>query len=70
MPDLGTPPDDECIKYYGFKITTSKGHIIIDYRNSSNGYYGGSLEWPDTDYFYGGVYRQNVSTQKWIDVQP
>lgn len=30
----------------GFKVTTDKGVIVIDYRNASNGYYGGSLSWP------------------------
>lgn len=44
--------------YYGCKITTDKGFAVIDYRNESNGYYGGSLSWPG-DYFYGGVYNQN-----------
>ena len=68
MPDLG--PSDECdvIAYYGCKITTDKGDLVIDYRNSSNGYYGGSLSWPDDSYFYGGVYGQNNSTENWIDV--
>lgn len=27
------------------KIVTDRGEIIIDYRNDSNGYYGGSLMW-------------------------
>ena len=33
-----------CVAYYGLKITTDNGRAVIDYRNSSNGYYGGSLE--------------------------
>ena len=28
------------------KITTDRGEIVIDYRNSSNGYYGGNLTGP------------------------
>ena len=51
------------------KITTDRGHIIVDYRNESNGYYGGSLSWPD-DHFYGGVYGQNDSSIAWQEVQP
>lgn len=58
-------PDHDCLQVYGLKITTDKGELIIDYRNSSNGYYGGSLSWPDDQYFYGGVYGQNVSNEKW-----
>jgi len=59
----------ECLAFYGFKISTDKGDIIIDYRNSSNGYYGGSLNWPDDGYFYGGVHGQNISTEKWVDIK-
>lgn len=74
MPDLGSPDDYDVIAYYGFKIQTDKGDILIDYRNSSNGYYGGNLYWPKTDpnednYYYGGVYGQNESTQQWVDVK-
>lgn len=54
----------ELIRFYGCKITTDRGHVIIDYRNESNGYYGGSLGWPG-DLFYGGVYGQNVSNEEW-----
>lgn len=36
----------ECLAVYGLKIETDKGEIIIDFRNESNGYYGGSLEFP------------------------
>ena len=34
----------EYIQYYGLKITTNKSRCTIDYRNSSNGYYGGYLD--------------------------
>jgi hypothetical protein len=70
MPDLGTPDEDECIAYYGHKIVTDRGAFLIDYRNSSNGYYGGSIHWPWDDYYYGGVHGQNVSKENWKDVTP
>jgi hypothetical protein len=68
MPDLGTPPNAECIAYYGFEIKTDKGDMTIDYRNESNGYYGGNLSWPGED-FYGGVFSQNVANDEWRDVK-
>lgn len=37
-------PDYDCLAFYKTIIRTRKGDIIIDYRNSSNGYYGGWLE--------------------------
>lgn len=52
------------IANYGLKITTDKGHFILDYRNDSNGYYGGHISWIG-GYFYGGVHGQNVSKLKW-----
>ena len=66
MPDLGAPQDEdsECRQYYGFEIVTDKGSILIDYRNESNGYYGGNLAWPG-EHFYGGVFGQNRSTEEW-----
>lgn len=60
-------PEHDCLTVYGCKITTDKGEMIIDYRNASNGYYGGSLTWPG-EYHYGGVYGQNDSTKNWVDV--
>lgn len=73
--DMNKPMSDETdeyeyIQYYGFKIVTDRGEIVIDYRNSSNGYYGGNLAWPDDNYFYGGVYGQNVSKMEWTDIGP
>ena len=77
MPDLGSPNEYDCIAYYGFEIATAMGRCIIDYRNSSNGYYGGWLHWTpdldDTDWnpsFYGGVYGQNDHPDaEWKDIQ-
>lgn len=67
MPD-GAPSefrkDPDSLQFYGCKITTDRGEIAIDYRNDSNGYYGGSLSWP-YEYHYGGVYGQNNSAMKW-----
>jgi len=63
--------EDECLQVYGLKICTDKGEIVIDYRNSSNGDYGGNLWWPNLEdpeaynYFYGGVYGQNISNEEW-----
>jgi len=39
-------PEHDCLQVYGLKITTDRGEIVIDYRNASNGYYGGWLMWP------------------------
>ena len=51
MPNLGDVPGKrikeqfvESVEYYGLRITTDKGICVLDYRNDSNGYYGGSLE--------------------------
>lgn len=37
-------PDHECLKVYRTTFKTDKGEVVLEYRNSSNGYYGGSLE--------------------------
>lgn len=63
----GLDTRDGELKFYGCKITTDKGELVLDYRNESNGYYGGSLSWPG-EYFYGGVHEQNVSNEKWVEV--
>lgn len=49
MPNLGdmsTPKHDnpDFVRYYGLKIITENGHAVLDYRNDSNGYYGGWLD--------------------------
>ena len=47
---MGNPTEfqGECIQYYGFSIATDRGELVIDYRNASNGYYGGDISWgPD-----------------------
>lgn len=37
-------PYPDSVAFYGLKITTPHGRAVIEYRNNSNGYYGGSLE--------------------------
>lgn len=44
----------DVIKFYGFNIDTIGGTCKIDFRNSSNGYYGGDLTWPNNDWNYAG----------------
>lgn len=56
---------EEEMAYYGFVIDTAQGRCLIAYRNSSNGYYGGSLWWPGDGYYYGGVHDQNISKENW-----
>ena len=65
MPDLGSPDKYDVIQYYGCAIRTESGDITIDYRNESNGYYGGDLSWPSEKYFYGGVHGQNIDNGDW-----
>ncbi len=80
MPDLGDHTGDHdcedcngiyrCIEYYGFEIKTNRGDVVIDYRNSSNGYYGGNLRWND-DYneeYDGGVWGGNIPNYEWEPV--
>lgn len=72
MPEREHPEDvnRDVVAYYGFRIRTAKGDCVLDYRNESNGYYGGSLEWPQSIYYYGGVYGQNVSNERWLQIIP
>ena len=35
--------DPDSLQFYGCKIVTDRGEIVIDYCNDFNGYYGGSL---------------------------
>jgi len=64
MPNLGDLPGCDVVAYYGFKIITDKGEIIIDYRNDSNGYYGGDLVWGDSYYS-----APRESSKSWISVE-
>ena len=42
--------DGDYEQFYGCKIYTDKGYCLIDYRNESNGYYGGDLQWGEDKY--------------------
>jgi hypothetical protein len=57
------------LAFYGYRISTNQGDLVIDYRNESNGYYGGSIVFGNDEYFYGGVYSQNVSDMKWAGIK-
>lgn len=35
--------EHECLQFYGFTFKTVKGYCDLEMRNSSNGYYGGSI---------------------------
>lgn len=59
--------EDSCLKHYGFELKTDKGPLFIDYRNESNGYYGGELVWPG-DVYYGGVFNQNNDNGEWRNI--
>lgn len=46
--EMSRDPEDQegsYIQFYGFLIETDQGAITLDYRNSSNGYYGGGMNW-------------------------
>lgn len=70
----GLPEDkwdeDQCglTQFYGLKIVTDRGELLLDYRNESNGYYGGSLCWPGDLSYYGGVYEQQEAGDEWTEV--
>lgn len=36
-------PEHECLQTYKTTFRTPKGDIVVEYRNASNGYYGGYL---------------------------
>jgi hypothetical protein len=46
--DMPTPEPQpakyDCLAVYGHEIHTAKGTCLVEYRNDSNGYYGGWLE--------------------------
>ena len=48
---VGSDEDEAgLLQYYKTVIGTLAGQIIVEYRNSSNGYYGGSLDGPELSY--------------------
>lgn len=47
--EMGEKADEyETIRVYQTSFRTDKGDIVVEYRNASNGYYGGWLEGPRT----------------------
>lgn len=36
-------PEHDCLQFYGWTLETARGRFDIEMRNSSNGYYGGSV---------------------------
>lgn len=62
MSDIGEPE----LAHYGLKIITDKGEIVIDYRNESNGFYGGELAWPG-DYYHND--EKNILIENWQQVK-
>ena len=47
MGETWNDPDHyECVRVYQTTFRTAKGDIVVEYRNESNGYYGGWLEGP------------------------
>lgn len=69
-------PNTDSVSFYGVKVTTANGRCVIDFRNDSNGYYGGSLEGPyaEDGSWLGGdgyhVFGQNKSAQQWAPLAP
>lgn len=65
VPGVNNEENYALTRFYGFRIVTERGISTMDYRNQSNGYYGGNLCWPvaegEYDYFYGGMFGQNIS---------
>lgn len=40
-----TENDGDVMRWHFLVLKTDKGHVTIDWRNESNGYYDGELEW-------------------------
>lgn len=57
------------IESYGLKITTNKGHIIIVYRNESDGSYGGWIDLLPYSDFCDFAREQCLSDQFWLEVK-
>lgn len=53
VPELRCTNDElhECLRIYECRIKTTRGDVVIDFRNSSNGYYGATIsniQWVDS----------------------
>lgn len=42
---LNDAPDADCTRWHFLVFTTNRGHVTIDWRNESNGYYDGTVFW-------------------------
>lgn len=60
-PDDNNSKDNECLAFYGWSLVTDRGYLDIEMRNSSNGYYGGSVQ------FEGNQSPEKVAIQKQLD---
>jgi hypothetical protein len=40
---------DECVEVWGYTLVTSRGYLDLEFRNGSNGYYGGWIEAAGSD---------------------
>lgn len=49
IPGTGDGWESDELKIYGWTLTTPRGYVDLEMRNSSNGYYGGSIERLDSD---------------------
>lgn len=43
MPRALIDPEHDYLQFYGIKVVTESGTGTIDFRNASNGYYGGDM---------------------------
>jgi hypothetical protein len=49
LPEVEGVDGWDVVQSYGLKIHTNKGYALLEYRNSSNGYYGGYLSPYESD---------------------
>ena len=65
LPEPNPQPEKyECLAVYGEALYTDKGVCEIEYRNDSNGYYGGSLE--RDHYSTMGFNKRIAVTSEWV----
>ncbi len=57
--------DGHELKKYGCRIVTDKGDLFFEYRNESNGYYGGEICWEPEESFCESK-KEWVKLKEWI----
>ena len=62
-PDASNKDMYECIKVYFYKFRTPIGYATLEMRNSSNGYYGGSMEFAYPDHNFNDDLSFRVLTE-------